>query len=48
MEMLLLGVGECSAFDVIMILEKPRQKMLDCRWKWMENVLKNPRGCSQK
>jgi putative redox protein len=31
MEMLLLGVGGCSAFDVIMILEKPRQKMLDCR-----------------
>ena len=31
MEMLLLGVGGCSAFDVIMILEKTRQKMLDCR-----------------
>ena len=33
MEMLLLGVGGCSAFDVIMILEKTRQKVLDCRVK---------------
>ena len=31
MEMLLLGVGGCSAFDVIMILEKTRQKVIDCR-----------------
>ena len=31
MEMLLLGVGGCSAFDVIMILEKARQKVVGCR-----------------
>ena len=31
MEMLLLGVGGCSAYDVINILEKARQKVRDCR-----------------
>jgi len=31
MEMLLLGVGGCSAYDVIAILEKSRQKVSDCR-----------------
>ncbi len=31
MEMLLLGVGGCSAYDVINILEKSRQKVSDCR-----------------
>ena len=31
MEMLLLGVGGCSAYDVISILEKSRQKVRDCR-----------------
>lgn len=31
MEMLLLGVGGCSAYDVINILEKSRQKVTDCR-----------------
>ncbi len=31
MEMLLLGVGGCSAYDVISILEKSRQKVSDCR-----------------
>ncbi len=30
MEMLLLGVGGCTAFDVVMILNKSRQKMVDC------------------
>lgn len=30
MEMLLLGLGGCTAFDVMMILKKGRQKVLDC------------------
>lgn len=30
MEMLLLGVGGCSAFDVVLILKKARQPILDC------------------
>lgn len=30
MEMLLLGLGGCTSFDVIMILRKGRQKVLDC------------------
>jgi len=30
MEMLLLGVGGCSAFDVIHILKKSRQDVVDC------------------
>jgi len=31
MEMLLLGVGGCSAYDVVSILEKSRQQVSDCR-----------------
>ncbi len=31
MEMLLLGVGGCSSFDVIGMLQKARQKVTDCR-----------------
>lgn len=31
MEMLLMGLGGCSAFDVIHILEKARQQVTDCR-----------------
>ncbi len=31
MEMLLLGMGGCSTFDVMSILEKSRQKVSDCR-----------------
>ena len=31
MEMLLLGVGGCTAFDVVMILEKAREPVTDCR-----------------
>lgn len=31
MEMLLLGVGACSAYDVVNILEKGRQSVSDCR-----------------
>ncbi|MBT9567357.1 MAG: OsmC family protein [Thiobacillus sp.] len=30
MEMLLLGLGGCSAFDVVMILRKSRQQVTDC------------------
>jgi putative redox protein len=30
LEMLLLGLGGCTAFDVISILHKSRQKMVDC------------------
>ncbi|MBT5484583.1 MAG: OsmC family protein [Gammaproteobacteria bacterium] len=30
MEMLLLGVGTCSAFDVVNILKKSRQDVTDC------------------
>lgn len=30
MEMLLLGVGACSAFDVVSILRKQRQDVTDC------------------
>jgi putative redox protein len=30
MEMILLGLGGCTAFDVVMILEKARQPITDC------------------
>lgn len=30
MEMLLMGLGGCSAFDVVMILRKSRQNVTDC------------------
>ncbi len=30
MEMLLMGLGGCSAFDVVMILRKSRQQVTDC------------------
>ena len=30
MEMLLLGMGGCTAFDVILILKKARQEVTDC------------------
>ncbi|MBN7797761.1 OsmC family protein [Parahaliea mediterranea] len=31
MEMLLLGVGGCSTYDVVGMLKKARQKVVDCR-----------------
>ena len=31
MEMLLMGTGGCSAFDVVLILQKARQKVSDCQ-----------------
>lgn len=31
MEMLLLGLGGCSSFDVVSILRKGRQQVTDCR-----------------
>ncbi|SFM24043.1 putative redox protein [Ectothiorhodospira mobilis] len=30
MEMLLLGLGGCTAFDVVQILQKARQPIMDC------------------
>jgi putative redox protein len=30
MEMMLLGLGGCSAFDVVMILKRGREKVTDC------------------
>jgi putative redox protein len=30
MEMLLLGLGGCTAFDIVMILEKGREKITSC------------------
>ncbi len=30
MEMVLIGMGGCTAFDVVMILKKARQPILDC------------------
>jgi putative redox protein len=30
MEMMLLGMGGCTAFDVVMILKKARQEIADC------------------
>ena len=30
MEMLLIGLGACTAFDVVMILEKGREKVTSC------------------
>ena len=29
-EMLLLGLGGCTAFDIVMILNKSRQKLVNC------------------
>ena len=31
MEMLLMGMGGCASFDVIGILKKTRQRVVDCR-----------------
>ena len=33
MEMLLMGTGGCSAFDVVLILQRARQKVSDCQVK---------------
>ena len=33
MEMLLMGVGGCSAYDVVLILKRSRQPVLDCEVK---------------
>jgi len=33
MEMVLMGTGGCSAFDVVMILQKSRQKVTNCEVK---------------
>ena len=31
MEMLLLGIGGCTSYDVVTILKKSRQDLIDCR-----------------
>jgi len=31
MELILMGLGGCSSIDVVMILEKARQKITDCK-----------------
>lgn len=31
MEMILMGIGGCSSFDVMTILKKSRQQVIDCR-----------------
>lgn len=31
MEMILMGLGGCAAFDVVSILRKARQQVVDCR-----------------
>lgn len=31
MELILLGMGACTSFDVVMILQKSRQQIVDCR-----------------
>ncbi len=33
MEMLILGMGACGAYDVVSILKKSRQKIIDCEIK---------------
>lgn len=33
MEMLILGMGACSAYDVVSILKKSRQKIINCEAK---------------
>ncbi len=33
MEMLILGMGACSAYDVVSILKKSRQEITDCEIK---------------
>ncbi|HLW05755.1 MAG TPA: OsmC family protein [Azoarcus sp.] len=33
MEMMLAGAGGCSAFDVVLILQRSRQEVTDCRVK---------------
>ena len=31
MEMVLLGMGGCTAFDLVLILQRQRQQVIDCR-----------------
>ena len=32
MEMMLMGLGGCTTFDVVLILKKSRQDITDCVW----------------
>lgn len=44
MEMLLLGLGGCTAFDVVMILEKGREKVTACEVELeAERALEEPK-----
>jgi putative redox protein len=44
MEMLLLGLGGCTAFDVVMILEKSREKISGCEVELeAERALEDPK-----
>ena len=45
MEMLLLGLGGCTAFDVVMILEKSREKITSCEVELeAERASRRPEG----
>ena len=44
MEMLLLGLGGCTAFDVVMILNKARQPIVDCQVQiHADRAMKDPK-----
>jgi len=44
MEMLLLGLGGCSAFDVVHILKKARQPIVDCNVELhADRAMKDPK-----
>lgn len=37
MELVLIGLGGCSSFDVVLILKKARQNVIDCRAELQAN-----------
>ena len=44
MEMILLGLGGCSAFDVVLILKKSRQDVTDCEVELhADRAIKDPK-----
>lgn len=48
MEMLLLGVGGCSNFDVVSILKKSRQAVESCEAFWKPSARLKTRRCSPR
>lgn len=48
MEMLLLGLGGCSNFDVVSILKKSRQAVESCEAFWRPNAPLKTQRCSPK